>query len=124
MIANAGILYRESFDDLPCSQGILDEFNVNAIGPLRVAKGVEKRLEAGAKFVVISSRLGSITKNDSGGMYGYRMSKAALNAAATSLKHDFKKIGVSVGIIHPGLVRTGNYDSLFNFARNSNPRYD
>jgi NAD(P)-dependent dehydrogenase (short-subunit alcohol dehydrogenase family) len=108
VIANAGLLNRESFDDLPCSEGILNQFNINAIGPLRVAKGVEGRLKAGAKFNVITSRMGSITDNGSGGMYGYRMSKSALNAAATSLMHDFKKVDVSVGIIHPGYVRTGN----------------
>ncbi|CBY19614.1 unnamed protein product [Oikopleura dioica] len=106
VIANAGVLNRESFDDLPCSEGILNQFNVNAIGPLRVAKGVEGKLKAGSKFNVITSRMGSIADNGSGGMYGYRMSKSALNAAATSLKHDFKKVDVSVGIIHPGFVRT------------------
>ena len=101
------MLNRESFEDLPCSEGILNQFNVNAIGPLRVAKGVEGRLKAGAKFSVITSRMGSIADNGSGGMYGYRMSKAALNAGATSLMHDFKKVDVSVAIIHPGFVRTG-----------------
>ena len=44
--------------------------------------------------------------NTSGGYYGYRMSKAALNAAGVSLAHDLKPLGASVVILHPGCVRT------------------
>ena len=53
---------------------------------------------------MITSRMGSIEDNSSGGRYGYRMSKAALNAAAMSLSHDLRTQGVAVGIFHPGLV--------------------
>ena len=51
--------------------------------------------------------MGSIADNTSGGMYGYRMSKAALNAAAKSISIDLLDKGISVGIIHPGWVKTG-----------------
>ena len=44
--------------------------------------------------------------NGSGGYYGYRMSKAALNAAAMSLSRDLRRAGVAVAILHPGYVRT------------------
>jgi NAD(P)-dependent dehydrogenase (short-subunit alcohol dehydrogenase family) len=44
--------------------------------------------------------------NGSGGYYGYRMSKAALNAAGVSLAHDLKPRGIAVVILHPGAVRT------------------
>lgn len=55
---------------------------------------------------LVSSRMGSIGDNGSGGFYGYRMSKAALNAAGVSLAHDLKPAGISVVILHPGAVRT------------------
>lgn len=50
--------------------------------------------------------MGSISDNNSGGRYGYRMSKAALNAAAMSLSHDLANNKVAVGIYHPGYVQT------------------
>jgi NAD(P)-dependent dehydrogenase (short-subunit alcohol dehydrogenase family) len=64
---------------------------------------------------MITSRMGSIADNTSGGRYGYRMSKAALNIASVSLAHDLKHLGISVGIIHPGLVGTemiGGYGDI------------
>jgi NAD(P)-dependent dehydrogenase (short-subunit alcohol dehydrogenase family) len=51
--------------------------------------------------------MGSLADNTSGGMYGYRMSKAAVNMAAVSLAHDLKGRGIAVGVLHPGFVRTG-----------------
>ena len=50
--------------------------------------------------------MGSIADNDSGGRYGYRMSKAALNAASQSLAVDLKDKGIAVGVFHPGWVQT------------------
>ena len=50
--------------------------------------------------------MGSIADNDSGGSYGYRMSKAALNAAGVSLAQDLSQQGISVAILHPGYVST------------------
>ena len=61
---------------------------------------------ANAKLALITSRMGSVEDNTSGGRYGYRMSKAALNMAAMSLTHDLKAKGVAVAILHPGLVAT------------------
>jgi NAD(P)-dependent dehydrogenase (short-subunit alcohol dehydrogenase family) len=55
---------------------------------------------------MITSRMGSIGDNTSGSRYGYRMSKAALNAASKSLAEDLKPHGISVAILHPGLVAT------------------
>ena len=51
--------------------------------------------------------MGSIGDNTSGGYYGYRMSKAALNAAGVSLARDLAPRGIAVAILHPGAVRTG-----------------
>jgi NAD(P)-dependent dehydrogenase (short-subunit alcohol dehydrogenase family) len=79
---------------------------VNAYGPLRVTHKLLSLLRQGSKVALITSRMGSIADNTSGGAYGYRMSKAALNAAGKSLAHDLASQGVSVAILHPGYVRT------------------
>jgi NAD(P)-dependent dehydrogenase (short-subunit alcohol dehydrogenase family) len=63
-------------------------------------------MQAGAKVALISSRMGSIGDNVSGGFYGYRMSKSALNVAGVSLARDLAPYGIAVAILHPGAVRT------------------
>ena len=60
----------------------------------------------GAKVALVTSRMGSIDDNSSGGAYGYRMSKAALNMAGKSLAVDLRARGVAVAILHPGMVKT------------------
>ncbi len=58
------------------------------------------------KIVAISSKMGSMTDNTSGGAYIYRSSKAALNATMRSFAIDTRGSGVTVGLLHPGWVRT------------------
>ena len=82
------------------------QFEVNALGPLRVTQSLLHALKDGAKIALVTSRMGSIADNDSGGSYGYRMSKAALNAAGVSLAKDLRERGIAVAILHPGYVRT------------------
>jgi len=101
----AGILTRESLDDLAFDR-IREQFEVNAIAPLRVTAVLEDCLGQGSKVAVITSRMGSIEDNTSGGRYGYRMSKAAVNMAGRSLAHDLAERGVSVFLLHPGMVAT------------------
>jgi NAD(P)-dependent dehydrogenase (short-subunit alcohol dehydrogenase family) len=101
----AGILSRETLDDLDINR-IRQQFEVNAISPLRVTAALQDCLGRGSKVAIITSRMGSIKDNTSGGSYGYRMSKAAVNIAARSLAHDLSDRGVSVFTIHPGLVAT------------------
>lgn len=101
----AGILTRESLDDLNIDR-IRQQFEVNAISPLRVTAALQDCLGRGSKVVIITSRMGSIEDNSSGGYYGYRMSKAAVNIVARSLAHDLLDRGVSVFTIHPGMVAT------------------
>jgi NAD(P)-dependent dehydrogenase (short-subunit alcohol dehydrogenase family) len=79
---------------------------VNALAPLRITQLLQQNLRNGSKVVLITSRMGSIDDNTSGSMYGYRMSKAALNIAGKSLALDLRSSGVAVGIFHPGLVAT------------------
>lgn len=105
LINNAGILANESLGELDFSS-IEKQFLVNTIGTLRVSEGLVANLSEGGKIAIITSRMGSIADNTSGGVYGYRMSKAALNAAAKSLAIDLKPKGISVGIYHPGWVIT------------------
>src|SRR5690606_28790840 len=81
-------------------------FQVNALGPLLTVHAFADRRESGAKVALVTSRMGSIADNTSGGSYGYRMSKAALNAAGKSLAIDLAPRGVAVVILHPGYVRT------------------
>lgn len=105
LINNAGILSDESLEDLDIDR-IEGQFRVNALGPLRVTAALRPNFGAGSKVVIVTSRMGSIEDNTSGGRYGYRMSKAAVNMAGRSLAHDLQPNGIAVAILHPGYVRT------------------
>ncbi|MCL1126475.1 SDR family oxidoreductase [Shewanella surugensis] len=105
LINNAGILRDENLQNLNL-QTIADQFQVNAVAPLRVCQALLSNLSSGSKIALITSRMGSIADNGSGGRYGYRMSKAALNAAGVSLAKDLAKDNIAVGIYHPGYVQT------------------
>ncbi|OJF68070.1 short-chain dehydrogenase [Alteromonas sp. V450] len=105
LINNAGVLGRESIDDW--DPNTIDyQFRVNAMGPLLVTQTLLPNLVEGSKVALISSRMGSMADNGSGGYYGYRMSKAALNAVGVSLTRDLGIKGIAVGIFHPGFVQT------------------
>jgi len=105
VVVVAGILKNVSLDDLDF-QAIREQFEVNTLGPLRVATALMHRLLVGSKLCFVTSRMGSLEDNTSGGHYGYRMSKAALNMAGRSLAHDLADHGVTVLLLHPGYVRT------------------
>lgn len=105
LINNAGILERVTLDDLDFDS-IRKQFEVNALGTLRLTHALLPNLKAGSKIAIMTSRMGSIGDNTSGGSYGYRMSKVALSMAGKSLGHDLKPRGIAVAILHPGLVQT------------------
>jgi len=105
LINNAGILRNETLGELD-AESIRAQFETNALAPLLVTEALMGQLAKDAKVALITSRMGSIADNTSGGRYGYRMSKAALNAAGKSLSEDLKPKGVAVAILHPGLVGT------------------
>jgi NAD(P)-dependent dehydrogenase (short-subunit alcohol dehydrogenase family) len=106
LINNAGILvWGDSLGALDV-EGIRRQFEVNALGPLRVTQMLRPTLKKGSKVALITSRMGSIADNSSGGAYGYRMSKAALNMAGKSLAEDLKNDGIAVAVLHPGMVKT------------------
>ena len=105
LILNAGLLQGSSLEELD-PDGMRRQFEVNALAPLLLVRALLPQLAAGAKIALITSRMGSIDDNTSGGSYGYRMSKVALNMAGKSLAVDLKPRGIAVAILHPGLVRT------------------
>ena len=105
LIHNAGILTSETFDDLDFER-MLRQYQVNALGPLRVVRALLGALKAGSKIGIVSSRVGSLGDNTSGGIYGYRMSKAAVNMAGVNLAHDLRAREIAVILLHPGLVAT------------------
>jgi NAD(P)-dependent dehydrogenase (short-subunit alcohol dehydrogenase family) len=105
LVLNAGVLHRETLDNMDFDS-IRHQFEVNALGPLRVVHALQPCLGEGSKIAIITSRMGSLADNSSGARYGYRMSKAAVNMAGVSLAHDLRPRGVAVGLLHPGFVRT------------------
>ncbi len=111
LINNAGILRHEHLGEIEY-ESVTQQFLVNAQAPLQVAEALLGNLADHAKIAFITSRMGSIADNTSGGYYGYRMSKAALNAAAKSLSLDLKPRGIAVAILHPGYVQT----AMVNFG--------
>ncbi|OCQ18336.1 short-chain dehydrogenase [Pseudoalteromonas luteoviolacea] len=116
LINNAGIFSNESLADMNFDR-IETQFAVNAVAPVRITHALQSSLIAGAKVAMVTSRMGSIADNGSGAYIGYRMSKAALNAAGVSLAHEFKPRGVAVALLHPGFVQT----EMVNYAGDIGP---
>jgi len=105
LINNAGILLRDNFDDLDYDK-IRLQFEVNVLGPIRVTKALLSNLGSGSKVAFITSLMGSMDDNASGGHYGYRISKAGVNMVAVNLSHDLRDRGIPVVTLHPGMVAT------------------
>lgn len=105
LINNAGILQVETLENMDFGS-VLEQFRVNALGALQVTHALLGNFTDGARIVNITSRMGSLDDNTSGGYYGYRMSKAALNMATRSLAVDLKGRGIVVVAMHPGMVQT------------------
>jgi NAD(P)-dependent dehydrogenase (short-subunit alcohol dehydrogenase family) len=105
LIHNAGVWCDDELGDLDEAQ-LQAVFHMNALSPLMLTELLLPQLAPGSKIGLITSRMGSIADNSSGGRYGYRMSKAALNAAGKSLALDLRHRGIAVAILHPGFVQT------------------
>jgi NAD(P)-dependent dehydrogenase (short-subunit alcohol dehydrogenase family) len=105
LINNAGILHDDVLGSLDIASLRL-QMEVNAFAPLLICEALLPNLGPGSKIVNITSRMGSIGDNDSGGRYGYRASKAAFNAFGRSLAIDLKGRGIAVAQLHPGFVKT------------------
>lgn len=109
LVNNAGVFEKEKLGAIDYN-AVLRQFAVNALGPLRVTEALLNNLGPGSKVAMITSRMGSIADNGSGDYYGYRMSKAALNAAGVSLARDLHARGIAVALLHPGFVKTRMVD--------------
>lgn len=109
LINNAGIYgpYGEQDLDSITSESMLDVFNIDCVGPLRVVQQLKECIiQAGGTIANISSKMGSSDDNGSGGTYAYRAAKAGLIIISKSMAVDLKPLGVSVITLHPGWVTT------------------
>ena len=108
-INNAGIIgnSNQHFKGVS-SNSWVEVLKINLIAPLLITQSIIKNIEISfdKKIYFISSKVGSIDDNRSGGMYTYRSSKTALNQVVKSLSIDLKPLGISVISLHPGWVRT------------------
>lgn len=109
LINNAGLLHDEVLGDINYDT-MREQFEINALAPLMVTETLLSNMVEGSKIANITSRMGSIADNDSGGRYGYRASKAAFNAIGKSLAEDLKTRGIAVAQLHPGWVKTRMVD--------------
>jgi NAD(P)-dependent dehydrogenase (short-subunit alcohol dehydrogenase family) len=107
----AGIVHEAPFGALDFL-AMQDEYAVNALGFLRVVEAIAPSMQAGGKIGVVTSRVASLGENASGGLYGYRMSKAAANMAAINLARELAPRQIAVMCLHPGTVRTRLTDGL------------
>ena len=83
-------------------------FRVNTMAPLKMAESFATQIARSDQktIVTITSKMGSIADNGSGGSYLYRSSKAAVNMVVKSLAIDLKPLGISSVVLHPGWVKT------------------
>ena len=107
LINNAGIYRSSTIGNINYEEWI-ESFKVNTIAPYQIVENfLEQIINSDLKKVVsITSKMGSIDDNTSGGSYIYRSSKTALNSMMRSLTHDLKNQGVATLTLHPGWVRT------------------
>ena len=109
LINNAGIYgQRDDSMDEADFDGIRKTFEINTLGPLRTTRAFLPLLSKGRdpRVAHITSLMGSIADNGSGGSYGYRISKAALNMVSRNMAHELKRTGIISVVLHPGWVRT------------------
>ena len=128
-INNAGVIGHSAqhFKSVSLNHWI-DVLKVNLISPLLMTQSIIKNVEKSSegKIYFISSKVGSIEDNKSGGMYIYRSSKTALNQVVKSLSIDLKPLGISVISLHPGWVRTemGGPNALISVEESVNGMID
>ena len=106
VLCNAGIYGQNQEFGAVDGDGFLEVMRVNALAPLKLAEAVVPRLVGRKVFAAVSSKMGSIAENSSGGTYAYRASKAALDMVIKTLAVDLASQGVIVVALSPGWVRT------------------
>jgi NAD(P)-dependent dehydrogenase (short-subunit alcohol dehydrogenase family) len=111
LINNSGISIGGGLD-VTTKEDMMRQFEVNTVGPFLMTRALLPNLRLGVAargqaFVAqVTSRMGSIADNGSGGSYGYRASKTALNMVTQSLAIDLKKENIGCLLLHPGFVNT------------------
>ena len=108
LINNAGVkLANDELADLDL-ENVAQTFQVNVVGALRVTRALlpALRRSPSPRIASISSGLGSVERNTTGGIYGYRASKAALNMVSRSLAQDLRKENIVTVVLTPGWVKT------------------
>ncbi|POM76363.1 Short chain dehydrogenase, partial [Phytophthora palmivora] len=111
LINNAGIMDVQHLETTTKAD-LMRHFEVNAVGPFLMTRALLPNLRLavkaeGSAFVAqITSRMGCISDNGSGGFYGYRASKTALNMITKSLAVDLEKEKIGCLLLHPGYVNT------------------
>ncbi|CCG41935.1 SDR family oxidoreductase [Magnetospirillum molischianum] len=106
LIHNAGIYgANQNFGEIDPAD-LIEVYRVNTVAPLLVAQAFAGHLTGGKLFAVLSSMMGSITDNVSGGSYAYRASKTALNMVIKTLSVDLAERGIVPVALSPGWVRT------------------
>ena len=107
LINNAGVYPSSSFGDVDYNDWT-EGFKINSMAPLKMAEAFVQHVTRSQlkKIATLSSKMGSLDDNTSGGSYSYRASKAAVNMVMKSLSIDLKPYGISVVTLHPGWVQT------------------
>ena len=108
LINNAGVGSSNQHFQAVSLTPWLEVLKVNLIAPLMITQAIIKnvKISSAKKIYFLSSQLGSIEDNNSGGMYIYRSSKSGLNQVVKSLSIDLKAYGITVVSLHPGWVKT------------------
>jgi len=108
LINNAGVYGPRSYDPMEIDTREWHHvFQINVMSPLQVSLAfVDNIVAAHGKIATLSSKMGSMTDNTSGGSYIYRSSKAAVNAVMKSLANDLMDRSIPVCVLHPGWVQT------------------
>lgn len=107
LINNAGIYPDSNANNIDTAHW-LEAFKVNTMAPLRMATAFTPHIANShlKKIATLSSKMGSLDDNTSGGSYLYRSSKAAVNMVMKSLSIDLQPLGITVVTLHPGWVQT------------------
>ena len=110
VIITAGLFKTETLEK-PNFDDEVAMYTIVAVAPVMIVSALSNAnfLKSGAKIILVSSESGSITlrqPSEGGGNFGHHAGKAALNMVGKLLSLDLKDKGVTVGIVHPGFMRT------------------
>jgi len=110
LINNAGIYAHDysARSNAVDEQAWIESFRINSIAPLKMIEAFTQNIAQSQlkKIANLTSKMGSVDDNTSGGHYLYRSSKAALNMVTKNLAMDLAPQGILVSLLHPGWVRT------------------